>query len=1381
MFRRKRSSSHAPINQNPSPSAQTAAVQAFRASQIANANTKLSSAAAAAALQKHPPTPTCVADVQTKRTLRRQRSVSSVSNVAGVLQHGGQEGGLRRSHSSGSMMTRTFRERSPGRVSPVVNPHRVIPVPPIPPVYATSGSSHGRSASLQPTSRPNSHSDNSISIQPSSVDGSSVQLQTVTAAVTRKANSPELQRSGSINFSYPMNARPNSPRQAPFAGVHQSSSLHISSQSSRPRVQPVSRDSLMEQGQKTHGQRMNEDTRATVLQRTTGRGPSKRTLPNHRFRGLQAPNSGESSERSPTSGYVYDSQAAPAPVDKLDIRVPRKRPSTIRERELGDEGGKDPQTPHAVPGNISKLQGISDCPSVTWLQPLQETNPHLEEVDQNTQTTSSLLLQKQAPKSSCAQESRQNNNVPPRILTRSSSQTRATRFSEHLQIACQGEPLHTPPPRSVSPVKPALKRSTSQSQSPDRTIVHDKRVADAAGEASDCTSAGSEEVLQGKAKKKTTKVSFEDENEGLNKAVNPTSSPSSSAPLSSRFYLNSRKLGSESNHERQITNNDDFDEVLKPRPALPSFGSIRGRRKLSEEPEQDRAQQETSQTTRMPLHLLFSSDHAIGGILNDDSTKDISPDTQVTPGLPLAPEVTSVEGNGYDFSSDESSDSDDVADPGEFSPPGDELHTSSVSAASDSMTNGLQKLMNGPVQQSRLAAVPIISIQPATPRFEQSRPAAGSETTQLVAPSSRVEATKGGDSDSESGESIYSDAAESLSDLDGDCFGSIDAIVGSPMSKVPIFTHASSHSSTSPIGLRFDIQKSDNAGKGNFSPRPDSSSPGSRSNQSTEASHVVERNTSSPSQVTSPQQSSAPMTPPRQNSVTWSTEKASNHPQSVAHEDQPLPQSSPSYNSPAVQSMLRPTQGGQNKPEGRQRNVVPQYPEKNRKYTPSSPSDSISTNGRAKAAIRTDMRTTEFCPGDPLQWTFSNDSDSSSSFKRARRSPPFTGRHNLRRTLRSSGGHERSFSAAAAPFTESSTAPRHLKPPFSPEGRSSVLRTTLRGSPSGGITKSPFSDTFGKPTRYGSLPGRNIFNISSQRSEIKGREPSRGRFGTFSDDEDDFRPVRGIPRPAGAVDGDSTELEDSSDSDSRQNVLRRRRMSNGRPVTPKTTDVLSSGEKIGVISDHNLDFVSPENRKQRAGLLNRLILSRRNRRSDVSRAGKLDVASTARRDTPLERSRLEIERARLATPPPAPPATSSINDSLLTTPPNRWRSMSPKLQERLSTRTGSGTWLSRSNVQNGDAFTETTPNFSKANEQATVAAVISVATNGDEAPRPHTSDGIVENEKPAVSNSEVKRKSSRSRRLVQEYPQSPLSDGGDSSMGKKRRFSLLRKALRLRQ
>ena len=124
----------APVN----PNAATAAAAVFKRHE--SSSPSLSTAAAATALAARPMTPTRVADVQTKRTIRRSASVAS--SAASSDAH--PRPALQRSGSSASMTERTFRSPSPRRPSSSGSGHRQTqslgysPSDDLPPVPALS-------------------------------------------------------------------------------------------------------------------------------------------------------------------------------------------------------------------------------------------------------------------------------------------------------------------------------------------------------------------------------------------------------------------------------------------------------------------------------------------------------------------------------------------------------------------------------------------------------------------------------------------------------------------------------------------------------------------------------------------------------------------------------------------------------------------------------------------------------------------------------------------------------------------------------------------------------------------------------------------------------------------------------------------------------------------------------------------------------------------------------------------------------------------------------------------------------------------------------------------------------------------------------------------
>lgn len=208
---------------------------------------------------------------------------------------------------------------------------------------------------------------------------------------------------------------------------------------------------------------------------------------------------------------------------------------------------------------------------------------------------------------------------------------------------------HEPPPRSVSPRKSAMKHSASPSRG--------ASPSDESSEASGPSRFGSETtaVEAPMPRKKSVRVSFDDEN---TKAVGQSASrleldsptpPSSQQPK--RHWFN--HLGR--NRKKDIVSLDD-DEVMKPRPALPSFGSVREKksRDIEERPlvrplESPSPSGPDSPDRREEHSALIgqSNDHNVGAILNQEQTArnaaNISRFRE-----PLPPVVTSVEGGSYD-------------------------------------------------------------------------------------------------------------------------------------------------------------------------------------------------------------------------------------------------------------------------------------------------------------------------------------------------------------------------------------------------------------------------------------------------------------------------------------------------------------------------------------------------------------------------------------------------------------------------------------------------------------------------------------------------------------------------------------------------------------
>ncbi|KAF4542675.1 uncharacterized protein LTHEOB_7405 [Lasiodiplodia theobromae] len=382
---------------------------------------------------------------------------------------------------------------------------------------------------------------------------------------------------------------------------------------------------------------------------------------------------------------------------------------------------------------------------------------------------------------------------------------------------------HQPPPRSISPAKSALKHSPSSSIRTSSPVA-----SHAVGRAhSDVSSdAGSYDGYKPspRKKKKGVRVSFE---ENITREEDSPSSPSSPAGLESSRWSGRTLQGMD----------DDLDEIMKPRPALPSFGSIRReRRPVGEEIAEkvtETVPSMSNSTSTMAEPLEASSDHAVGGVLaRDYESKRRSKGVND----PIAPEVTSVEGSGY--ASDDTESSLDESEPESNERP--RFHGVGSGATTLPVIPEKKSAEASPALE--VPAVPQIAVQPATPGTDAENqeppfemPGSWSDpddesfdeslatTTASLASQEHYDTTgaaRGGrfhvfsakdlqpvesrqssvdryldhsasessDEDSDNS-SIYSDAAEDLSELDGG-FASLDAIVESPIIPPPSETHS---------------------------------------------------------------------------------------------------------------------------------------------------------------------------------------------------------------------------------------------------------------------------------------------------------------------------------------------------------------------------------------------------------------------------------------------------------------------------------------------------------------------------------------------------------------------------------------------------------------
>ncbi|KAF2715490.1 hypothetical protein K504DRAFT_469690 [Pleomassaria siparia CBS 279.74] len=339
---------------------------------------------------------------------------------------------------------------------------------------------------------------------------------------------------------------------------------------------------------------------------------------------------------------------------------------------------------------------------------------------------------------------------------------------------------HQPPPRSVSPAKSALKPSHSVSRRDNSPTASDARAADrgAPSEASDTMSEDG-----AKKKKRTVRVSFDEEphiagTSAYSEDETPTSPPGLGA---SRWSSTSQE--------------QDLDNVMKPRPALPLFGSIR---EMNRRPDSGESPEKVTETVSSSMSTSIgsigeaSNDHALGSIVAQDFANKMP--SQQAPSDPLPPEVTSVEGNGYMSDSDQG-DTSYIEAPSQDTP-----NTIAEMDHVHSIPELEPKTLTTPAESNPpVPKLPVIAIQLATPierpepKFQrpfvpggwadddesetethpQDMPQAGPLSAIGARISQDIE-----DEPSDDNSSVYSDAYEDLSEDGG--FASIDAVVDSP-------------------------------------------------------------------------------------------------------------------------------------------------------------------------------------------------------------------------------------------------------------------------------------------------------------------------------------------------------------------------------------------------------------------------------------------------------------------------------------------------------------------------------------------------------------------------------------------------------------------------
>lgn len=1327
-----------------------AASQAFLANRVSQGN--LSASAAAAALRNLSPTPTPIDQLQTKRMIQRQASLSQLSTGSG---RGRSRGGLQRQQSASSMTERTFRTPSPSPSRQPTRPEPALapPLPNIPQQYTTSPvvpAKKKKRASSQgaPPPRVLSPPPTGPTNRGQSLDRYGVSQP---VAATQKSSHlpkvPELERTdsrNSVNFSRPLSPRPQSP-------LPESPIIANGDRSMRkPAVAPISptRVEQIQYGlEETANQPVKKKKKKAVPESSEGSHlhsgtmgskpvvhplepePEPHGRPEAQYRDEQEPQvrrkkkkavlSGESTHFPASDASSRTDSDSDSNAEKTrDRRAQRasgvlaKQPSIVREDWEGEQheeaGRASPSQVHSpteqelgAVHDATPLQNKRAINTANVSRKIEEPLPPTKPINQAVPTEAHANSQPPQPQSAPAVSANLQVTEPRTVRETSLSPSRSTRFSDRLSSDLAAGRKHEPLPRSVSPAKSALKH-----HSPSGGDLHQPRVRGSSvtpSESSDVSSASAEGPAR---RKKSVRVSFDAQPEivGTSDGVQSSDSPSKEK----KSWLGAGKSKPTLN---TIPSNDDMEELLKPRPQLPSFGSVRGQKSRdandANAPQVSRSPPASVSTTTSTPSLRstassvntypstgISSDHAVGAILSQEAQKKSRDHSNE----PLPPEVTSVQGT-ISFS-DSESDTSETEEAPQSVPVENVPMTEKPVAIPEPMPSINHRVTTAdtpPMQAEMPAELPVVSISPPTPKaddqwqvdlpggFPVSRDALAQLEESQKDDSSQPGLGIGSTTDSESdNESIYSDAAEDPAELDGTGFGSIDAIVVSPMAPT--------------VPTRITPPDSPLARAPEPRPQPPVSA-GSWEQTQARWRDLAEQTRKAPSQPSEATESAQPARPeamavepaldqpapqqqpvqamaapvsapkPRKKKTPAAIAAAASVPAAVITEQglpgsRPRKKKQPAYSKvdqgtagasaasagPLRQSM-RTTAPAEAEPTMRKsmrnRNSMPatatapqqQYLHQASMRTPTQPRAALQKKHIPPAPLSTSAAASAVSPRTaPAPPVATNDSDSESSFKKARRSKSSTGgQYTMRRSMR--GAPDPTLRG------EGRNGVRSVSPagrrPFSPPGGQRTMRASMRGSVDssvptlrGSTDAKRSSSLFGR--RQGSVPPLPPAAASKHQSRFVDSDDEetaprakkwRSRFGDDSDDESDLTPVRGIPRRTG--DGDSTDLEDSSDEEKPRT-----------PVQPARLQIPQS-----TMTPAGAEPMSPNTEKKR-GLFGRLRGKKQKDAApspivespqappptDLSKPSNLGFSSKAERDRVIEQTRARLEAAQQPQP-----------------------------------------------------------------------------------------------------------------------------------------------------
>ncbi|KAJ5948795.1 hypothetical protein N7454_002102 [Penicillium verhagenii] len=919
----------------------------------------------------------------------------------------------------------------------------------------------------------------------------------------------------------------------------------------------------------------------------------------------------------------------------------------------------------------------------------------------------------------------------------SNSPGRSARFSKWLSVSSSGDQVHQPPARSVSPVKSALKHPRGSSLSPERKVSLTGQPIHPPSEISDGTSVGSDEGHRLHVKKRAPKVSFDDEAEIVGVAASPPTSPeeyTAGSPPKSKSRMSWLGVGKKKQASSDYaTGDDNFGAVLKPRSVLPSFGSVRGNRDGGHQeaviPEySDNDSSDSSDDEAVVAPISFSHDHAIGGILpnvrsrdttNMNTVEQFSVNGEHTPSQPKAVMDKRLDGMAIGGITEQPPFNAPVGS--NLPPPSIAVEPATPPIDSDRPSRELQR-----AKRSSLERYQIPGGFPPSASDHSLKSTAESQMTKNQPVANAVpKHVDDVDTEGESGDSVYSDAEEGF---DGDGFGSINAIVDSksiPRS-APVDTASESRDPTpKPLDRAAIIE---------------------------DASQDITDQAADEGRVT-----------PTQDSVNREVEGFTTTMPALQEDEPPSP-------SLPLNSNPRGATNGTTQPGPRQQKRPM----------------SVDVYG---ASSVNDPRHSSAAPSTGAGNARSSGSDSSSSFKRASHSPRSDGSHGMRRTMRA-GANIR------GPPSDRTDSPTDRRPMSSGSSQGpGTLRKTLRGPPGGGNERGySFFSTNKKAApapraRSTKPPPKSMTGSRFGDSDDEGdrqQQVFHSRFADSSDEEQgraSMRPVRGIPRRQGAHDGDSTDLEDSSEGERRQQsrLVAAPTAARVHPTPPASRDknapnmsgMAAVARQRGMTQQELEEFVM---RPQKQGFLTRIGL-KKPKYAD-NRIRKLDAESPSRKDTHLERSQLQREQIRGASinGPPAIVTTVTANQSQ--SPPPQ------KLVKKDSKRytTGGEPWSYRSDAKQEPIPEQSTsaPSSPLRTQKPALAEKerngIATTNGGGEA----VTDKVPESPKAPRAGPHVNDDAASDITSTTDDPGPMARDVVIAGSGRKKRFPMLRKAFGLR-